>query len=330
MTIAKIQYEAIGPRIWAPEGPYGAASLSPFPGFEVGTVVAGDREGEFVFLKLGVTGALTMNQGDCLVWDNNFMAQQSATGAGASPIGAGVGTFWLGGRIVPELPAGGPYPLPVWQYVFPTPGIYGIWAQRAGVGLINCASVSAGKPLNTTAVAGQLNAPATALVGSMGIANIMPAPQSWTFTGTTTIGSNVLTAVSTNVGLAIGQSLSGTGVAAGAYITDIQGSTVTMSAAATAAGSVTITAKNNATIGNTTTGSPLVTGVPNLPGIYPNATIAGTGIPASTTILGISGQPGNYTLTLSQNATATGTAVALTTSVYIEGMLRWGYIGVQN
>lgn len=329
MTIATFQFEAIGTRTYSPEGPYGAAGTAPFPNFKPGEVFGGDGEGEFTFLLLGVTGALTLNQGDVLVWDNSYTAVQAATGSGAHPFGADVGTFFLGGRVGD--PAAAPNAGNAWSYTFPVPGVYGIWVQRAGTSLMNIATVNAQtKPLNTTAVAGQVNAPATALASSMGIANAWAAPTSWTFTGTTVSGSTLVTGVSTNKGLVKGQTLSGTGVATGAIITDIQGSTVTMSIAATAAGTVTITAANNSTYVTTTNGSPILTNVTSIAGIYPNQTIAGTGIPGSTTILSINGTPGNYTITMSANATATANNINATTSIYVEAFLRWPNIAVQN
>jgi hypothetical protein len=64
-----------------------------------------------------------------------------------------------------------------------------------------------------------------------------------TVTGTTTSGSPGLTSVSSTAGLAIGQAISGTGIAAGSVITAIpSGTTLTLSKNATATGSaVTLT-----------------------------------------------------------------------------------------
>jgi len=328
MTIAQRQYEAIGARVNLPEGPFGNSGNTPFPSFLPGTEASGDREAEFVYLFLTVETTMTLNQGDVLVWDNSFQAVQSQTGSGVHAFGSSVGTFFLGGQIdtAEEFASGG-----IWQYVFPTPGVYGIWVQRAGVSLMNIATVNVQtKPMNTTAVLGQVNCPAAALSGSMGITGAYPALTSWTFTATTVIGSVNLTVASQAKGLVIGQTLSGTGIPNGTYIKDIQGGIVVMSAAATAAGTgVTITAANNSCWGSTTNGSPNLV-VPNIPGIYPNQTIAGTGIPGSTTILSISGGPGAYTIVMSANATATAASINFTTTVYIEALLRWPQITVQN
>lgn len=61
-----------------------------------------------------------------------------------------------------------------------------------------------------------------------------------TFTGTTTSGSANLTAVSSTTGLAAGQVITGAGIPANTTILSISGSTVTMSANATASGSGTV------------------------------------------------------------------------------------------
>jgi hypothetical protein len=329
MTISYKQVEAVGGRIYLPEGPFGAAGQFPIASFTPGYVVGGDAESEYTYLFLNVAAALTLNQGDVLVWDNSYVAVQSQTGAGIHPFGADVGTFFLGGRVGD--PAAAPNAGNVWSYTFSTTGVYGIWVQRAGTSLMNIATVNAqSKPINTTAVLGQVNQPAAALAGSMGIGNAWSAPTSFTCTATTTTGSTVLTAVNTNKGMVIGQQLSGTGIATGAYIKDLQGATITMSLAATSSATNTITASNNATTGNVTNLSAAITGVATIPGIYPNQTITGTGIPASTTILSITGTAGNYTINLSAAATATNAAVALTTSIYVEAFLRWPNVSVQN
>src|SRR5690348_12658146 len=60
--------------------------------------------------------------------------------------------------------------------------------------------------------------------------------------------------------------------------------------------------------GNTTNASASVTSVSSLTGLAVGQSITGTGIPASTTIVSLSGT----TLTLSANATATNTGTTLT------------------
>jgi hypothetical protein len=157
------------------------------------------------------------------------------------------------------------------------------------------------------------------------------APLSTTFTATTVTGSAVLTAVSSCKFLVKGQSLSGAGIATGAVIIDIQGSTVTMSLAATASASgVTVTSQNNQAFCTTTNTSAVLTNVTSIAGIYPNQTIAGTGIPGATTIVSITGNAAPYTITMSAAATATANNISIATSVYYETFLRWPAISVQN
>jgi len=328
MTIARMQFEAIGARTALPEGPFGSAGQAPFPSFAPGTVVGGDTGAEFVYVLFPVVAALTLNQGDAVVYDNSFKAIRAATGAGAHPFGANLGTAFFGGTKATQ--ASQPDPGNVWSYTF-VPGMYAMWVQRAGISLLNCATINAQtKPINTTAVAGQLNQPTTPLAGSMGIANVFTCELSWTFTGTTVSGSGTITAVSQNRGLVIGQQLSGTGIATGAIITDIQGSTVYMNLLATASGTVTITSTNGVGLATTTNGSPNLTNVTSIAGMYPNQTIAGTGIPGSTTILQIIGNSAPYTIVMSANATATANNIALTTSIYVEAFLNWPSVAVQN
>lgn len=332
MTIAKNVFGGIGPRVYLPEGPYGAAGNAPLPSYADGSVIQGELGAEYEFVRIAVATPFTVNQGDVFVWDNSGLAVQSQTGSGAHPFGASVGTAFLGGR-VSDL-QGVTSPGNVWTYTFPTPGVYGMWMQRSGKSLINCATVNAQtKPLNTTAVNGQVNAPATALSGSMGVNSAYTAPTVFTFTASTTTGSAVLTGITGNAlkGLVKGQTLSGTGIATGAVIADIQGATVTMSLAATATNAAqTITATNGSSYGTTTSGSAALTNVTSINGLYPNATIAGTGIPGSTTILSITGNSAPYTINMSANATATANSIALTASVYIEAFLDWPFIGSQN
>ena len=222
------------------------------------------------------------------------------------------------------------------------PGVYGIWCQRTGKSLLNCATINAQtKPLNTTAVAGQLNAPAAALGGSMsfGSGTIFTVPVSNTFTATVTSGSFSLTAVAwtKSPGFAKGMNVSGTGIPTGSFITDIQGATITFGnlagTAATATNTgVTITASQAQTYVNTTTGSPYLTNVANIAGVYPNCTLTGTGIGAagSATVLEVTGTAAPYTIKMNANSSATGTAISTVPSVYVEAFLMCPTVTTQN
>jgi hypothetical protein len=332
MTIAKNVFGVIGARTYLPEGPYGAAGTFPLPSFADGTVMEGELGAEYEFVRIAVATSFTLNQGDVLVWDNSGLAVQSQTGSGVHPFGASVGTAFFGGRVGDQ--ASQASPGNVWSYTFATPGVYGMWAQRAGKSLLNCATINAQtKPLSTTAVNGQVNAPATPLSGSMGINSAFTAPLSGTFTANTTSGSTVLTTITGNALKFVnkGMTLSGTGIATGAVVTDIGPGTITMSLAATATNSAqTITATKGSSYATTTSGSPNLTNVTSIDGFYPNGTIAGTGIPASTTIVAIWGNAAPYTIQMSGTATATANNIALTASIYTEAFLLWPFIGSQN
>lgn len=326
MAIAYVQFEGVGGRVYAPEGPFGAAGNFPLLSFKPGSVVGGDAEGEFVYLLFSPVTSVTLNQGDALVWDQSFIAVQSATGAGAHPFGACVGTLFLGGRV------GDPAaitPGNAWSWTF-TPGTYGIWVQRAGTSLLNLASINVQtKPINTTAVAGQLNQPSSPLAGSMGIQGVYSTLSTATFTANTTNGSATLTNVSATKGLEIGVSLSGTGIATGAIITDIQGSTITMSLAATATNSAqTMTWARGTFFCTTTNGSPVLTNVTTIKGVYPNQTLTGTGV--SGTVLSISGNSAPYTITMSANASASANNISVAATGYYEAFIRWPYVTSQN
>lgn len=332
MTIAKNVTELIGARTYLPEGPYGTNGNAPQPNFEPGTVIQGDLKAEFEFVLLPVSSTITLNQGDVIIYDNSGYGIQSLAGTGVHPFGSAAGSVFYGGRtgdLNAIVSVGN-----IWSYTFSTPGIYGIWVQRAGIGLVNCATVNAQtKPLNTTAVPGQLNAPATALSTSQGFGAgvLYTCPTSWTFTGTTTSGSATLTGVSwaKTPGITRGQLITGTGIPTGTVVTDFQGSTVSLSQVATASGAITATVQNGVTTGSVTSGSNVITNVASIAGLYPNQTLTGTGV--SSTIVSITGTSiGNYTITLAGNATATNSSVTLTGSVYIEAFWGWPTISVQN
>ena len=65
-----------------------------------------------------------------------------------------------------------------------------------------------------------------------------------------------------------------------------------------------------ATTGNTTSGSPNITGIPSTAGIFNGFSVTGAGIPDGATVLAVS----DLMIVISLNATATGNGVALTFS----------------
>jgi hypothetical protein len=151
-----------------------------------------------------------------------------------------------------------------------------------------------------------------------------------TATGNTTNGSASITTLSSTTNLIVGLGVSGAGIPSGAVITQISGTTITISANATATaagvtltftpGITTGTSANTATVGvvasastltttgNTTNGSNQLTTLASTAGILQNMLVSGTGIPSGTYVSSVVGS----TVTLSQNATATAAGVSVT------------------
>src|SRR5580692_848142 len=186
MTTANRQWEAIGPRIYVPEGPFGlvgAMGALAGPTFNFGDVVDGNAEAEFIYLKYSPVSSVTFNQGDVFVWDSTLMAVPSKLGSGYHAFGSHVGTLFLGGREgdpASNLKGQGN----IWSYTF-TPGTYGIWVQRAGATVANFTTITAQADLAfTTATVGSVSALASGAVNSETIQNFYTAVQSFTFTAT--------------------------------------------------------------------------------------------------------------------------------------------------
>jgi hypothetical protein len=328
MSIAIAQYEAVGGRFYTPEGPFGASGNTPTPGFKPGTVVGGDCESEYTYLLFPVYTSRTVNQGDFIVWDNSYQAQvlSDVFQTTGYPLGASVGTFFLGGRSGD--PAAWPNAGNNWSYTFPTPGLYGIWVQRAGTSIGNWGTITTqATAAVSTIVAGQAAA-AAAVTHGQGVNGLWTTVATRTFTGTTVTGSAVLTGIAgltLGSGLEIGMTLSGAGVPNGTIVVDFQGNTLTMNAAATASASVTITATKGTAWITTVNGSPIVTS-PTINGLYPNALLTAVGVAGgAATIVSISGNAAPYQITLSGNSTASATVTATATK-YIETFLRWPYL----
>jgi hypothetical protein len=319
MPIAIEQFEFVGPKIFAPDGPI-TNFVPPLMPFKPGTVVAGDAESEFVYLMLNIGAATTLQQGNLIGWDNSYQAYLPTTANQRR--GDKMGSFWMGGRYGDPggLPSGVNWPF---SMTLTTPGTYGIWVQRSGAGLVMVTAAgvtapSAANPVTTTTTAGTVDAP-NASVGKV-IQGLYLMPTSITFTANTTSGSAVLSNVSSPEALDIGMAISGTNIPAGCFIASISGNTITMgnslstgSALATATGSgITVTAAYYTFTANTVNGSPVLTNVSNVAGVFPGSlitTAAVAGMAIGTTVLSIAGNPSaGWTLTMSANATSTTTA----------------------
>jgi hypothetical protein len=327
MTIARLQYEGIGARVFMPAGPYILGQF-PLPDPAFGTVVDGDAGAEFIFLKYAPVASTTLNQGDVVVWDAKMMAVPAKLGSAYHPWGANVGVVYFGGSRgdTTSNQAGN-----IWTYTFAA-GTYGIWVQRAGACVAHYAVVTAQADATyTTAGAGAVSALSAGATSSETIQGMYSGLTTGTFTASAVSGASTMTSVSDTNNLEIGLTLSGTSVTGGTYITDIQGSTIYLSQAVTGTISTgTITWKSGTTFPTVAaaSGATSIT-VGNIPGIFPGATLTGTNV--SSVISSISGKPGAYVINL---ATATTGAVAVTVSlaatIYVEAFLSWPFITAQN
>ena len=331
MGISTRQWELIGPHVYTPEGPFALIGSqsggSSGPSFGFGDIVKGNAGAEFIYVKYSPVASVTYNQGDVFVFDSAFMAVPSKLGAAYHSMGSQVGTLFFGGQMGnPGANATGQGN--IWSFLF-APGVYGIWLQVNGGCVANFTTITAqADSAFTTATLGSVSALASGATNSETITGMYSAVQSFTFTGTDAVGSAILTAVSDTNKLEIGMTLSGTGIPNGTVITDIQGASVYMSAVATSANSgTTVTAKKGTFWGTTVSGSPLITAITTLLGVYPNSTLTGTGV--SGTLSKITGTPGNLTITLSANASASGT-VSIAATQYVEAFLTNPFISAQN
>jgi len=354
MTIATRQYEGIGARMYLPEGPFGAAGQTPFPSFQPGTVVAGAYESEFVYIYMAVEASMTVNQGDVFCWDNSYYGGPTINGSAQQVLGMGVGTAYFGGRFGDtgsgnvSVVAGNTGPQTggnasqgnIWQYVFATPGVYGIWVQRSGASVINTTGgvTALSDTVYTTTTAGSIGFLASGATHAATIANLWGVATTIAFTGTTTASSAIITSVLSTAGTAVvgltkGQALSSsTQIAVGSYIVDIQGSTITMNINCLAAGTAQAQTANNAAYWATFTNASKTQAIVGYPyGVFPNSSLSGTGVGASCVLSSVSGNPGSLVATVSvASSAAEATAVLVTGTKYTEGMLRWPYIASQT
>ena len=180
-------------------------------------------------------------------------------------------------------------------------------------GVNSIAGLAVGQPITGTGIPANTYIAAPAPSGTtINISNAVTAtPTAITPTGYITAGSTSITGVSSISGLAVGQPITSSTTAvvgqvlgvipAGTTITAASGTTITMSQAAAATGSVTIT-------GIVTNGSTTLTPVSSTTGLATGQVITGAGIPSGTKISTI-----GTTVTLSAKATATS-AFPTTTS----------------
>ncbi|MFA4974370.1 MAG: hypothetical protein WC683_17325 [bacterium] len=81
---------------------------------------------------------------------------------------------------------------------------------------------------------------------------------------------------------------------------------------------------------DTTNTSKVLKNISTVTGIYPNQAVSGTGIAANSTIVSIDGNPGAYTITLNNAATATGSTITITATGYLEAYLNDAFVSAAN
>jgi hypothetical protein len=305
--IAIEQFDYIGVRLVQPSGPLENALTG--HSFKLGAVVRGDCEAEFVYVAFNAPAAVTLQQGQLIGWDASFQAYIPTTTN--TRRGDKIGTFFLGGRVGD--PGAGPFQITL------QPGSYGMWVQRTGESLLLLAGAGTTIPANanlvtTTATGGAADCPTTPLAGTKVIVGVYISPVTSAITANTVTGSNVLGNPSTLQGVEVGMKATGTGIPAGCYVQSFNGTSITLgnnlaagSALATATNTgTTVTFTKYSVVADSTNGSPVLSNVSNIAGIYPGSVLNAVtvGIAAGSTVLSISGNPGSYQITMSANATS--------------------------
>lgn len=238
MTVVTFNTVNDGVNPFTAEGPAVAGSGVIVPQFRLGHVAYGDAEAEFVYCKYTSVSNQVLSPGLLFTVDDDFTATLLTTSN--SPRGSKVMVCCVG------MGYGGQSVTTV------TGSVYYLWLARSGqIPVAYTTVATVGNLAETTATGGAANFPNSATVSSKLIVGLyITKAVGGTFTGTTTNGSTQVTNLS---GLTIdsgpswiGSTLSATGIAASQTITAIQyqgtkAVSLTLSAAATASGSVTIT-----------------------------------------------------------------------------------------
>lgn len=134
--------------------------------------------------------------------------------------------------------------------------------------------------------------------------------------GATTNGNPSLVVPGTTAGLVIGQSVTGTGIAAGTVVANIataNSAILTLSQNSTISGTSGLLYGTQVVTANTVIGQPIVS-VAGTTGLVAGQAVSGVGIPLLTYISAV--DSGANTVTLSQNAAATGTGINLLYSAF--------------
>lgn len=239
MTVATFQTAIDGVNPFVVEGPATLGSGVIVPQYRLGHVSYGDAETEWVYCKYTSVSNQVLSPGLLFTVDDDYTATLLTTTnspRGSKVMACGIGLGY-GGQSVTTV----------------TGSIYYLWLARSGqmpVAYTTMATV--GNLAETTATGGAANFPNAATSTSKLITGLyITKAVGGTFTGTTVNGSTAVTVAAGQLTVDsgpswIGSTLTATGIAASQTITAIQynGTTITgftLSAAATASGTVTIT-----------------------------------------------------------------------------------------
>jgi hypothetical protein len=238
MTVATFQTAIDGVNPFVVEGPAVAGSGVIVPQYRLGHVAYGDAETEWVYCKYTSVSNQVLSPGLLFTVDDDFTATLLTTSnspRGSKVMVCGIGLGYAGQ-----------------SQTTVTGSVYYLWLARAGqMPIAYTTMATVGNLGETTATGGAANFPNSATVSSKLIVGLyVTKAVGGTFTGTTVNGSTTVTGLS---GLTmdsgpswIGSTLTATGIAASQTITAIQytgtkATSLTLSAAATASGTVTIT-----------------------------------------------------------------------------------------
>lgn len=239
MTVASFETSNPGVNPFAVDGPSTLGSGVIVPQFRLGHVVYGDAESEWVYCKYTSVSNQVLSPGLLFTVDDDYTATLLTTAnspRGSKVMVCGVGLGYAGQSVTTV-----------------TGSVYYLWLARAGqIPIAYTTVATVGNLGETTATGGAANFPNSATVSSKLIVGLyVTKAVGGTFTGTTVNGSTAVTVAPGQLSIDsgpswIGSTLTATGIAASQTITAVQfrGTSIvgfTLSAAATASGTVTIT-----------------------------------------------------------------------------------------
>lgn len=186
------QFTEEGANPFVVEGPVTLGQGVFAPSYDLGTVVSGDNEAEYVYCRLVLGSSTTLRDGQLYTYDKDFTCSLVTTSNSPRGQSCGVGRFDQS----TALPA----------------GTYFIWLQRAGHCPIRYTG-SNNAIAETTATGGLVNFTNTPTTTTKQIVGLYLLNGGNTFTANTTNGSNILTNISSFNDVCLGATLTGTGVA---------------------------------------------------------------------------------------------------------------------